>query len=218
MSGRRRHDRREAPAHRHARAVGDERDRREVAFDHLAEVDVDEIAVLVDHGVDRVDVAQHPHDLELFLVQRIAGEIALDRRRVFHEARAVKRADRVRVRDARRDDLPAARVAGHEMRLDEPGRDAHVRLDEAPVELDRRAPPGRHAEIDVRRVVAREVVLDLHRVEHPRIADHFGELRALVRPMEAGRDQHGDALARHAARDAGPRSADAGTGGWGPAA
>ena len=160
MPGRRRHDRRKAPAHRHARAVGDERDRRQVARDHLAEVDVHEIAVLVDHRVDGIDVAQHPHDLELLLVQRIAGEVALDRRRVFHEAGAVKRPDRVRVRDARRDDLPASRVAGHEMRLDEPGGDAHFRLDEAPVELHRRAPPGRHAEIDVRRVVPREVVLD----------------------------------------------------------
>ena len=199
MPRRRRHDRREAPSHRHARAFGDEGDRGEMALDHFAEIDVDEIAVLVDHGVDRVDIAQHPHDLELLLVQRIAGEIALDRRRVFHEARAVKRPDRVRVRDSRRDDLPAARVARHEMRLDEPGRDAHFRLDEAPVELDRRAPHRRHAEIDMGRVVARKVILDAHRVEHPRIADDFGELRALVRPMEARRDQHGDAFARHAA-------------------
>ena len=50
-----------------------------MARDDLAEVDVDEVAVLVDHGVERVDVAQHPHDLELLLVQRIADEIALDR-------------------------------------------------------------------------------------------------------------------------------------------
>ena len=134
-------------------------------------------------------------------MQRIAGEVALDRRRVFHEARAVEGADRVRVRDARRDDLPAARVAGHEMRLDEPGGDADVRFDEAPVELHRRAPPRRDAEIDVRRIVPREVVLDAHGVEHPRIAHHLGQLRALVRTMEAGRDQHGDRVARHAAGD-----------------
>ena len=119
--------------------LGDERDRREVARDHLAEVDVDEVAVLVDHRVERVDLAQHAHDLELLLVQRVAGEVALDRRRVLHEARAVERADRVLVRDAGRDHLAPARVAGHEVRLDEAGGDAQVRLDEAAVELDRRA-------------------------------------------------------------------------------
>ena len=96
--------------------------------------------------------------------------------------------------------LPA-RVAGHEVRLDETGGDAQLRLDEAAVELHRRAPPGGHAEIDVRRVVPREVILDAHRVEHPGVADDFGQLRALVRPMQAGRDQHGDALARHPGRE-----------------
>ena len=191
---------REAPADRHADAVGDEGDRGEMARDDLAEIDVDEIAVVVDHGVERVDLAQHPHDLELLLVQRIAGEVALDRERVFHEARAVERADRVRVRDARRDHLAAARVARHEMRLDEPGRDAHVGFDEAAVELDRRAPRRREAEIDVRRIVARVVVLDAHRFEDPRVADDLGELLAFVRPMQARGDEHGDAFARHARR------------------
>ena len=112
MPGRRRDDRLEAAADRHADALSDdERDRLEVARDHLAEIDVDEVAVVVDHGVDRVDLAQHAHDLELLLVQRIAGEVALDRERVLHEARAVERADRVLVRDARRDDLAAARTS-----------------------------------------------------------------------------------------------------------
>jgi hypothetical protein len=59
-----------------------------------------------------------------------------------HEARAVERADRVLVRDAGGDDLAAPRPAGHEMRLDQPGGGAQVRLDEAAVELDRRARVG----------------------------------------------------------------------------
>jgi hypothetical protein len=101
---------------------------------------VDEIAVLVDHRVDRVHVAEHAHDFELLLVQRIAAEIALDRRRVFHEPRGMERADRVRVRNARRDDFAAARIARHEMRLDETRGNAQIGVDEAAVELDRRAP------------------------------------------------------------------------------
>ncbi len=198
MPGRGGQDRREAPTDRHARALGDKGDRFEVALDHLAEIDVNEIAILVDHRVDGVDLAQHAHDLELLLVQRVAREVALDRRRVLHEARAVKGADGVGVGDSRCDDLPAARVAGHEMRLDEPGGDPQLGLDEAAIELDRRAPSGGHTQVDVRRVVARVVILDAHRLLHPGVAEDFGELRALVRPMQAGRNQHGDAFARHA--------------------
>src|SRR6185295_18933978 len=113
---------------------------------------------------------------------------------------AVERADRVGMRDTRRNDLSAARVARHEMRLDQPGRDAQLRLDEAAVELHRRAPPIGEAEIDVRGFVAREMILDADSLEYPRIADDFGQLRALVRPVQSGGHEHGDALARHARR------------------
>ena len=58
--------------------IGDESDGGEMALDHLAEVDVDEVALVVDHRIERVDLAEHPHDLQLLLVQRIAGEVALD--------------------------------------------------------------------------------------------------------------------------------------------
>ena len=172
-----------------------------MALDDFAEADVDEVAVVVDDRIERVDVAQHPHDLELLLVQRVAGEVALDCERVLHEARAVERANRVGVRDSRCDDLPATGVAGHEMRLDQSGRDAQVRLDKSAVQLHRRAPPGGDAQIDVRGLVAREMILDAHGLEHPWVADDCGELLALVRPMQAGRDQDDDLLARHARRE-----------------
>ena len=54
--------------------------RGQMTFDDFAKVDVNEVAVLVDHRVQRVDLAEHPHDLELLFVQRIAREVALDRR------------------------------------------------------------------------------------------------------------------------------------------
>ena len=50
-----------------------------MAFDDLAVRDEDQLALLVDDGVERQDVAEHAHDLELLLVQRIADEIARDR-------------------------------------------------------------------------------------------------------------------------------------------
>ena len=153
-----------------------------------------EIAVVVDHGVDRVDLAEHPHDLELLLVQRIALEIALDRERILHEAGAVERADRVGMRHARRDHLAPARVARHEVRLDQSGGDANVGFDEATIEPHRRAARASESEVDVRRVIAREVVLDAHRFEDPWIADDFCELGAFVRPMQARGDENRDAV------------------------
>ena len=72
-------------------------------------------------------------------MQRVAGEVALDGQRVFHEPRAVEGADASAWRDAGSDHFAAARLAGHEVRLDQAGRDAQVGLDEAPVDPDRRA-------------------------------------------------------------------------------
>ena len=105
--------------------------------------------------------------------------------------------------DARRDDLAPARPAGHEMRLDQAGGDAQIRLDEPAVELDRRAPVRGEAEIDVIGVVARIMVLDPNPLHHPGVADEFGKLFADVRPMQAGGDQNADAVERNAGGDQG---------------
>ena len=85
-----------------------------------------------------------------------------------------------------RDHLAPAGPAGHEMRLHQAGRDAQVGLDEAPVEPHRRPPPGR-AEKHVIVVGAGEMVGDVHRLQHPGIADQGGKLRALVGPVQPGR-------------------------------
>ena len=104
------------------------------------------------------------------------------------------------VGDAGGDHLAPARPARHEMRLDQAGDDAQVRVDEAPVDLDRSAARGR-PEIDVIGIVAREVVFHPHRGEHPGVADQFLQLRALVGAMQAGGDHHRDLLARHSRSD-----------------
>ena len=56
-------------------------------------VDEDQVAVLVDHGVERIDVAEHADDLELLLVQRVADQVALDGERILHEAGGMEGAD-----------------------------------------------------------------------------------------------------------------------------
>ena len=43
-------------------------------------------------------------------------------------------------------------------------------------------------------VVAREVIGDRNRLQHPRIADQLGELVALVGPVQSGGDQNQNAL------------------------
>ena len=75
------------------------------------------------------------------------------------------------VGDARRDHLAAAGPAGHEMRLDQAGRDTQIRFDEAAVELDRRAARRRDAEIDMIGVVPRIMVLDANPLHDPGVAD-----------------------------------------------
>ncbi len=168
-----------------------------MALDDLAEGDAGEIAVLVQNGVERVDLADPAHDLELLLVQRIAGEVALDRQRILHEPRRVKGAYGRVMGDAGSHHLASARPAGHEMRLDQAGRDTQVGLDEAPVDADRRRARGGHAEVDMRRIVPREMILDTDIPKYPVVADQFGEFRTLVRPMQAGRDEYGDRVARN---------------------
>ena len=80
------------------------------------------------------------------------------------------------------------------MRLDEAGRDLEVGLRQSPVELDRHAAAPRRAELDVGVVVAGEVVRDPDVVHDPAGADQLLELGALVRPVQAGCDQHRDCV------------------------
>ena len=169
-----------------------------MAGDDFAEIDVSQIAIVVDNRVEAVDVAEPADDLKLLLVKRIADQIALNRERIFHEARGMEGANGFVVGDARRDDLAAAGPAGHEMRLDQAGGDAQIRFDEAAVELDRRSARRGDAEIDMIGVVARIMVLDANLLHDPGVAHQFSKLFANVWPMQAGRDQNDDAVERNA--------------------
>ena len=151
-----------------------------MAFDDVAIRHEDQLALLIDDGVERHDVSEHAHDLELLLVQGIANKIARDRSGILHEGRGVEGSDRVGMSDARSNNLAPAGVARHEMRLDQAGGDADLRLDEAAIELDRHAPSLGPAEIDVGRIVAREMIDHPDLVKNPGITDNPRELLTFV--------------------------------------
>ena len=172
-----------------------EADRLFVARHDLAVVKEGHMALVVDDAVDGASTADHRHDLQLLLVQRIALQHAVGAVGMFHEARAVEGGDGLGVCDAGRDHLAPARPAGHEVRLHQAGGDAQIGLDEAPVEPHHRATPGR-SDQHVIGVLPGEMVRYVHRLQHPGIADQSGKLFALVGPVQPGRDQHRDLLRR----------------------
>jgi len=67
-------------------------------------------------------------------VQRVAVQIALHGRRVFHELRIVERADGFVMGNTRRHHLAPAGIAGHEMRFNKARGDLQVRLRETAVD------------------------------------------------------------------------------------
>ena len=172
--------------------------RCEMARDHLAEIDVDEIAVVVDHGVERVDLAQHAHDLELLLVQRVAARLhwtasGSSMKRALWNVRIVPRARRPGAITLRPPDQPAMKCGS--TRPVAMRRSASTKRRSSFTGVPRVA---RGAEVDVRCGVAREMVLHPDVLHHPGVADHLGELGALVRAMQARRDEHRDAIRGHA--------------------
>ena len=106
-----------------------------MAGDDLAEGHEDQVARLVDHCVQAIEIAEHPNDLELLLVQGVADEVALDGKRILHEARRMEGANCLMMRHARRHDLATAGPARHEMRLDQTRRDLKIGIDEEPIQL-----------------------------------------------------------------------------------
>jgi len=133
VAGRRGHHGRELPWQSHAGRAVDELDCRGVAGDDLAEAHEDQIPLLVEHGVQAIDVAEHADDFELLLVQSIADEVALDGKGILHESRGMEGADRLMMSNARHHDFPAAGPTGHEVRLNQARRDFEVGFDEEPI-------------------------------------------------------------------------------------
>src|SRR5262249_5067704 len=89
--------------------------------DHVAGADPTDAAFAVDADVDDEVTAGHLRDARVLLVDGVAVEDAAVGAGVFEEARAVPDLDRLQRRDAGADDLAAAAVAGHQVRLDQPG-------------------------------------------------------------------------------------------------
>ena len=59
---------------------------------------------------------------------------------------------------------------------------------------------AREPEIDMGRIVLREMVLDAHRFQHPGVADQLGQLRTFIRPVQPGGHQHRDLRGRDPGR------------------
>jgi hypothetical protein len=74
------------------------------------------------------------------------------------------------------------------MRLDKAGSDPKIGFDEAAVNPDRRAARSGEAKIHMVLVAQGEVVFDPDIVQHPGIADQFGQFDALVGAVQAGGD------------------------------
>jgi hypothetical protein len=98
-------------------------------------------ALAVERDVDQEVDADQPHHFEQRLVERIAlhqagAHLALD------HGRAVRDPNRLDRRQARAHRLAPARVAGHQVRLDQAGDDAQVSLQEEAVDQDRNPAAG----------------------------------------------------------------------------
>ena len=171
-----------------------------MAGDDFAERDVDQVAVLVDHGVERVKFADLAHDFELFLVQRIADQVALHGQRIFHEARGMEGADRRVTGDAGCHHFAPAGPARHEMRFHQAGGDAQIGLHQDAVDADRRAARRGRSEIDMIMRIARVMVQHPDVPHHPGVADDLGQFVAQVGAVQAGGDEDGDAVEGNAAR------------------
>ena len=134
----------------------------------------------------------HPGDLAHVVVDRVALGDAPGGARVADVPRVVERHDRFEARQPGCDHLRPAAEPGEEVRLDEARRDADVRVEPSPIEIDLHA-RGRRADARERRRVA-AVVID-HRVaaeDFP--SEHALELLGRVAAMRAGGDEDRDVL------------------------
>ena len=142
-------------------------------------------ALAVERDVDQEVHADPAHHFEQRLVQRIAldeagADVALEHRR------AVRHAHRLDRREARAHGLAPARVARHQVRLDQARHDAQVALQEEAIDQDRDAAAGA-SEVDVGGGVAR-VVLDDAQAARELAAEHLAQLRRRAGAVQTGRD------------------------------
>jgi len=134
VAGGARDERPEAPRDRHHRVPLHEGDRIAVALHHSPKF-TNESRRCSSRTVFTARMRPSiPAMARLLAVEGVPLQHAVLGARVGHEPRAVEGGDGVPVRHAGRDHLAPPRVAGHEVRLDEPGDDLEVGAGEAPVD------------------------------------------------------------------------------------
>ena len=162
---------------------------REVSGEHVDDSLV-AIEQHVEHEVDSRRLGDRPNRV----VHGVADSDAPGGVRIADAPRIVERERRLEPRKTGSVQLRPAAEAGKEVRLDEPGGDADVRVDPLAVE------PHGHvhhlaAELEAARV-ASVVVHDPHALEHVG-AEHRLELGRGVSPMGAGGNEHHDVVGVH---------------------
>ena len=157
-------------------------------------------------------VARHARDFEEFAMQRVVLDGALDGARVAHEFRTVQHLDGFLRGQTGGDQFPAARVAEHEVRLDEAERDVEIGRDEAFVDVHRRAGTG-DAEVAMGREIAR-IVVDDTKGRGDFLAADLANFAFGGGAVEAGGDQDGDLFPREFRPVPGGGAPEEASGGW----
>ena len=150
----------------------------------------------VDRDVDDEVAAGHTGDPRVLLVDRVAFEDAAIGPGVLEQRRAVPPLHRLDRGDAGTDQLAAARVAGHQMRLDQSRGNLQVGVQVARIDPGRDSPLGRTDERMLFQAGA-VVVLDAVRA-HDVLAEHLDLLGRGAGPVQSRRDQEQDLVTRDA--------------------
>jgi len=155
----------------------------------VAAEDANDAALAVERHVHQEVGARAAQHLEKPFVQRVSLEDAGPYPALDHRG-AVRHPHRLGGREPGAEDLAAAGVARHQVRLDHPGQDPEIPLEVEAVDADRDSAGGR-PEVGVGSGVARIVLHDA-KAARELGAEHLVELGRGVRAMQAGCDLDGD--------------------------
>src|SRR5262249_50335594 len=150
-------------------------------------------ALAVEADVDDEIAAGQLGDARVLLVHGVADDAATVGPGMLQEARAVPDLDRLQGGDAGADDLAAAGVARHQVRLDQAGRDLQVGPQITAVQVDRH-PVGRGAEVVV--LFQHLAVVVFHAVVGGDVgAEQLDQFLTLVGPVQPGGNEDQDVAA-----------------------
>ena len=158
-------------------------------------IDSGDVARWIHRDVQRELAAGQARRLALLAMDGVAGQLAPARQRVADERGVVIAHDAPGGGHARQHQLGAAAEPGEEVRLDEPGRDAHVGVQV--VAIDGHRSSGRRApNLAARVVILRVVIHDRIAVGNVR-AEHALDLFRCAWPVQAGGDHQQNLFRRH---------------------